>query len=186
MDADWSRPFSSGGIHFTPEPPRGVPAKGAYPEPSARIPPAREIPKMTAITMEALTDQMTAGMRRISGPVGVEGEDGYRPGSEFEVGTEEEAKALVERRLARRLSAESRPEDDAAAEAASAAAAVESAPWRLQLTPEEYLKKYPGGGAHTAQAQAVIAKRAAASQAQVPALAPAAQQPAEAAAKKTA
>ncbi len=77
----------------------------------------------------------------------------------FFVFNEQEALARVERRLAERISPE--VPTDAQGNAAPATAEQEedaNGEWKLQLTPEEYIAKYPDGP-NTKLAKSVLAKR---------------------------
>lgn len=145
---------SSGGIIFTPEPPRGSPAPGGPPASLAtRIPASKEDRILPKIPMEALTDQLTSTNRRISGPVGIKGEEGYRPGSHFHVTSEEEAHALETRQLAVRLIPVIRPGD--ALEAPDDETG-DPLGWTLQFSPQDYLAKWPNGP-NAEQARRILA-----------------------------
>lgn len=76
--------------------------------------------------------------------------------AEFDVYNEQDALVLVEKGLARRLSAPAK--DEAEEEEGAKKKAQEDAPWTLQLSPEDYLERFPDGS-HAAQAKAEMARR---------------------------
>lgn len=98
----------------------------------------------TAIKMKALTRQEGPDSRRLD------------KDAEFEVFSEQDALVLVEKRLAERISPAAPTEEEAAT--AQAEEDEANGEWKLQLTPEEYIAKYPDGP-NTKLAKAVLAKR---------------------------
>lgn len=75
--------------------------------------------------------------------------------AEFYVFSEQEALARVERQLAERLSPEAASEDTAGK--AESTAPAEDEPWKLQISPEAYLEKWPEGP-NADQAKAALKK----------------------------
>ena len=115
---------------------------------------------MPKIEMQALEDQLVDdGGRRASGPRGIEGKEGYTPGTKFNVNTEEEALALVERKLATRLSPSPPPEGEESVDDGKAPA---DGPWTLNMEPDAYLAKYGDDKKFSAAAHAELARREAA------------------------
>jgi len=135
------------GINVTPAPPTGTPPPSGKPyNPWAGVRSTEKEKSVVKIKMKATQYQ--------SVPQGNDKQYVDKEG-EFFVFSEQEALARVKRRLAERIS----PEAPTEAEAAAAVEEEEAdGDWKMQLTPEAYLIKYPEGQ-HAKHAKAVIAKR---------------------------
>lgn len=142
-------PYRGGvGIVVTPAPPSGTPPPSGKPhDPWAGVRSTEEETPVNKIEMKALQYQ--------SVPQGNEKQYVDTDGTFF-VYSEQEALARVERKLAERIS----PEAPTEAETTAANQEQENAEgdWKLQLTPEEYIERYPDGP-NTKLAKSVIAKR---------------------------